>query len=124
MRVVRSAAGILAGFGIFYAAVRMLPEESGLLLNVTLTIIAALAGGYATAWIAGAHEFPHVAAVGMMMVGMGVISMRQEGAVQPGWHQISIAGCGPVSAMIGAAIRLLTKPRQKAKPDGAEAAVR
>jgi len=122
VRVVRSAAGILVGFGIFYAAVRML-AESGLMLSVTLTILAALVGGYATALIAGAHEFPHVAAVGMMMVGMGVVSMRQEGATQPGWQQISIAGCGPISAMIGAAVRLLTKPRQRAKVTVPEAPV-
>lgn len=122
MRLVRSAAGILVGFGIFYGGVRMLPA-SGLVVNVTLTILAALVSGYATALIAGAHEFPHVAAVGMMMVGMGVVSMRQEGAAQPGWHQISIAGCGPISAMIGAAIRLLTKPRQGAKTSSSEAPV-
>ena len=122
MRIVRSAAGIVVGFALFYAAVRMLPE-SGMLVNVTLTIVAALISGYVTALVAGAHEFPHAAAVGMLMVGMGVVLMRQEGAAQPGWHQISISGCGPISAMIGAAIRLLTKPRHRVKGDASEAPV-
>lgn len=122
MRAARSAGGIVAGFGIFYGALRMMPE-TGLMVNVTLTIVAALISGYLTALIAGAHELPHVAAVGISMVFLGVVSMRQQGAAQPGWHQISIAGCGPVSAMIGAGIRLLTKPRQSAKASASEAPV-
>jgi len=63
--------------------------------------------------IAGAHEFPHVAAVGLFMVWLGYMSMRAEGASQPGWEQITIAGCGPISAMVGAAIRVLTKLRKR-----------
>jgi hypothetical protein len=53
--------------------------------------------------------------VGLFMVGMGFLSMRAEGATQPGWQQIAIAGCGPISAMIGGAIRVLTKLRRKSK---------
>lgn len=113
MRVVRSLIGILIGFGVFFAAMRAL-AGSGLMLSVTGAVAAAVVGGYITALIAGAHEFPHVAAVGMLMIGTGFVSMLQEGATKPGWYQIAIGGCGPISAMIGAAIRLLTKPRQMA----------
>ena len=79
---------------------------------MTWTVAAAVVSGYITARIAGAHEFPHAAAVGLLMIGMSFLSMRQEGASRPGWYQITIAGCGPISAMIGAAIRLLAKSRQ------------
>lgn len=113
MRVVRSLVGIATGVGIFFVAIRAL-SGAGLLLSVTGTIAAAIASGYITALIAGAHEFPHVAAVGILMVGTGFVSMLQEGAAKPGWYQITIGGCGPISAMIGAAVRLLTKPRQMA----------
>jgi hypothetical protein len=83
-----------------------------LLLSVSWTVAAAVVGGYITALLAGAHEFPHVAAVVLLMVIASFLSMRQEGIAQPGWYQTTIAGCGPVSAMIGAAIRLLTKRHQ------------
>ena len=113
MRIVRSLAGIVIGFVIFLAIAR-LTSGTGLWLGITATVIAAVLGGYVTALIAGAHEFPHVAAVGMLMIFTGFLSMRQEGATRPGWYEISIAGCGPISAMIGAAIRLLTKLRRAA----------
>jgi hypothetical protein len=100
---------MLFGFGIFFAAVQIL--SGSLLVTVTGTVIAAIVGGYIAARIAGAHEFPYAAAVGMLMIGMSVLSMRQAGVSKPGWYQITIAGCGPISALIGAAICLLTKPR-------------
>ena len=50
--------------------------------------------------------------MGLLMVVVSLVSMRLEGISQPGWYQTTIAGCGPISAMIGAAIRLLTKRRQ------------
>lgn len=111
MRIVRSIAGILLGFGIFLVIARSTAGRS-LLISITSTVIAAILSGYLTALIAGAHEFPHAAAVGMLMIATGFVSMLQEGATQPSWYQIAIAGCGPISAMIGAAIRLLTKPRR------------
>jgi hypothetical protein len=50
--------------------------------------------------------------------------MRQEGVSRPGWYQVTIAGCGPISALIGAAIRLLTKPNQTANSNTSGAASR
>lgn len=114
MRIARSALGVLFGFGVFFAIVQMLFAFAGsLLVTVTSTVAAGVVGGYITARIAGSREFPHAAMVGMLMIGMSVLSMRQAGASRPGWYQIAIAGCGPISAMIGAAIRLLAKSRQE-----------
>jgi hypothetical protein len=123
VRIARSLVSVLFGFAVFFAIVRMLTAFAGsleangpvlnyLLLSVTLTIAAAVLGGYITARLAASHEFPHTAALGLLMVVMSFVSMRQEGISQPGWYQVTIAGCGPISAMIGAAIRLLTKGRQ------------
>jgi hypothetical protein len=127
MKIARSVLGIVFGFGIFLVIVQMVSAFTGslatgtlsntvpvnyLLLSLTWTVAAAVVSGYITARIAGAHEFPHTAAVGLLMIGMSFLSMRQEGASRPGWYQIAIAGCGPISAMIGAAIRLLAKSRQ------------
>ena len=145
MSSARSLLAILFGFGVFFAIVQMLSAFAGslaagtlptasftgnapanyLVLGVVWTIAAAVVAGYVTARIAGAHEFPHAAAVGMLMVGMRFLSMRQEGASTPGWYQIAIAGCGPISAMIGAAIRLLARSKgQTAKANTSGAASR
>jgi len=123
MKFARGVVGVLFGFGIFFAIIHMLSAFAGsltgtapgnyLFLSVGWTVVAAILGGYIAARIAGAHEFPHAAAVGMLMIAMSVLSMRNEGVSRPGWYQITIAGCGPISALIGAAIRMLTKPRQK-----------
>lgn len=123
MKIARSALAVALGFGFFLVVIRTLAVFTGtleegaalmnyLLLSVSWTVAAAVLGGYITARVAGSHEFPHAAAVGLMMVVVSFVSMRQEGIAHPGWYQTTIAGCGPISAMIGAAIRLLTKPRQ------------
>jgi hypothetical protein len=118
VKVVRSLLGVLVGCGLFFALARFLPGLTGaapgndLLFEATGTVVAAVLAGYAAAFIGGAHEFPHAAAVGLFMVGMGFVSMMQAGAKQPGWHEMAVAGCGPISALIGAAIRLLTKSRR------------
>lgn len=134
MKVVRSVAGIALGFLVFFAIIRMLsafagtltnaPPSGYLLLSLAWTIVAAMLGGYIAARIAGAHEFPHAAAVGFLIILMGFFSMKAEGASRPDWYQITLGGCGPISAMIGAAIRLLTKPRQAAKLNTSGAASR
>src|SRR5207248_6896237 len=87
------------------------PAMGYMVVSVVWTVAAAVLAGYVTGRSAGSHEFPYSAGLGLLMVIVGVISMRQEGATQPGWRQIAIAGCGPISAMIGAALRVLTKTR-------------
>ena len=120
MKFARGVVGVLFGFGVLFAIVHMLSAFAGslsntapgnyLFLSVAWTIAAAIVAGYISARIAGAHEFPHAAAVGMLMIAMSFLSMRQEGVSRPGWYQITIAGCGPISALIGAALCLLMKP--------------
>jgi hypothetical protein len=135
VRIARSLVAVILGFGFFLVVIRMLaaftasPDAEGavmnyLLLSVAWTVAAAVLGGYITARVAGSHEFPHVAAVGLMMVVVSFVSMRQEGIAQPGWYQTTIAGCGPISAMIGAAIRVLTKARQTENRNTSAAASR
>lgn len=131
VQVIRSLLSVVIGFGLFLGALQLIPalaEQTGadseairyLLLHVAWTVAAAIVCGFLTALIAGSHEFPHVAAVGMLMVGLSVFSMKDQAIVRPGWYQITIAGCGPVSAMIGAAIRLLWRLRQSARAEKAK----
>ena len=83
------------------------------LASLTSTVLAAVIGVYLTALIAGSDEFPQAAGLGFLLIAMSIVSMRQAGAVRPGWYETSVAGCGPLSAMIGAALRLLTKRRPR-----------
>lgn len=123
MTFVRGVLGIVIGFAIFFGVARFM-TGSGLWLSVAWTVAAGVVAGYLAALIAGGHEFPHAAAVGMLMIGMSFLSMRAEGAPRPGWYQITIGGCGPISALIGAAIRLLSKPRQRANANISAPAMR
>ncbi len=125
VKIARSLAAVVVGFLIFAVFIQVLnmftslAQDGGAVMNflvvsVTWTVAAAVLAGYMAARIAGSREFPHAAALGLLMVILSLVSMRQEGIKQPGWYQTTIAGCGPISAMIGAAIRLLTKGRQTA----------
>lgn len=112
MKFVRGIAGVLLGFGFFYFVARYLAASgSDLWISLAATIAAGAIGGYIAALVAGSHEFPWAATVGLGIVGMGVASMREAGIDRPGWFQIAIAGCGPMSVMVGAAVRLLTRRR-------------
>jgi hypothetical protein len=122
LRIVRSLAAVVIGFVFVLLSLRLLPlivgDPDGLtdrqgfqVLTLVWTVVAAVIAGYLTALIAGAHEFPHAASVGFLLILASLISIRQHALVRPGWYEITIAGCGPISAMIGCALRLLTKRR-------------
>ena len=132
MKVVRSLLSVCLGFAVFFGIVRGMtlvvgsgPDTSGaytngpvmnyLIESLSWTVGAALISGFITAWIAGSREFPHAAALSLLMVIASYVSMRQEGISQPGWYQTSVAGCGPLAAMIGAAIRILAKQRRASR---------
>ncbi|HYA17760.1 MAG TPA: hypothetical protein VEF06_09855 [Bryobacteraceae bacterium] len=126
MRIVRSLASVAVGFGLFVGALQLIPmiglqtgadatRVSYLFMTVAWTVVAAGICGFLTAWIAGAHEFPHVSGLGILMVGLSVLSMQQESLSRPSWYQTAIAGCGPISAMFGAAVRMLWRVRHEVK---------
>jgi hypothetical protein len=73
------------------------------------TVAAATLGGFVTAWVAGQPELPYASGLGLIMIAMSVVAMRQEGASRPGWYETSIAGCGPIAALLGAAVRMLVR---------------
>lgn len=122
MKQLKSLAGVAVGFALFMGAIHFIPGRTNveipgttalqfLIVSVVCTIVAALLSGYTTALIAGYREIPHSSALGMLMIVASFISMLQSGKTHPGWYETAIAGCGPVSALLGAAIRILTKKR-------------
>ena len=118
MRIVRSLAAVVAGYAVMLAIIRYFAPEPGrgmnyFLLSATCIAAASLFGGLATALVADGHELAHAAGLGFLMIVMSVVSMRQAGEARPGWYETSVAACGPMAALLGAAIRLLLKPRAR-----------
>ena len=123
------------GFGLFAGALQLLTwlggatgaESTGMsmmFMTIVWTIVAAVISGFVTAVLAGSHEMPHASGVGLLMIGLSLLSMRQESLPRPSWYQTAIAGCGPISVMIGAAIRMLWRVRQAVKAKTSAAASR
>lgn len=116
MRWVRGAMAVAAGYAAMLLVLRCCapaPAEGidYFLLSAACVAAASLMGGLVTAFAAEGHELAHAAGLGLVMVTMSLVSMRQAGAARPGWYETTVAGCGPIAALLGAAIRLLVKPR-------------
>jgi len=124
VNALRTAAALLAGFAVFAALTGVFRPLVGRTLGVpgfqsftmgilvatlAYSVISAALAGYLAGWIAGRLELAHAAGLGLMIIAMSIVSMRQLGETRPGWYEATIAGCGPVAAMFGAAVRRLTK---------------
>lgn len=124
LRVLRGLAGVVAGFAISIALIAACEwmavntfgaktvDSNYMLASLAWTVIAAALGGFVAARIAGTRELPWSAGVGFLLVMLSVIAMGRRGTAQPGWYETAVAGCGPISALIGGAIRLLTKRKK------------
>lgn len=126
MTALRGICGVIAGFVLAIAVIAACERTAIVTFNVRSigvgymvasvgwTILAGVVGGFVAGWTAGSHELPWAAGVGFLLVLLSVIAMRRHGASQPGWYETAVAGCGPISALIGGAVRLLTKPQRPA----------
>lgn len=105
--LLRGVLAVLAGT-VLVVLTRFIPTDS-LALTVCAVIAAAALAGYLAGWIAGRFELRVASVLGFVMVLLGGFSVVQRSARQPNWQEVAIAGCGPVAALLGAGIRLLTK---------------
>jgi hypothetical protein len=117
VKVARGLVAVFGGYGLMMLILRFFapgPEGTGMpyfLTSVSWTVCAAMLAGFVTAWIAGERELPYASGLGLIMIATSVVAMRNEGASRPGWYETSIAGCGPIAAMLGATVRMLMKSR-------------
>ena len=134
MRVVRSLIAVLAGFVLLATVVGLATPAAmrafGIseprtfhmgffLANLAYTLVAAVAAGYLCGRIAGKHEVAHAAAIGLAAIVASFLTMRQQGATQPGAYDMTMAGCAPISAMVGAALAMMQRiGRQHLLPNG------
>ena len=117
MKVVRPLIGVAVGYAVMALFLHFFgpgPTGSGMgyfIESAAWTVAAALLAGFTTAWIALGAELPAASILGLVIVAMSVVAMRRRGISRPGWYETSMAGCGPVAALLGAAIRLLIRRR-------------
>ena len=78
--------------------------------NLSASAIAALCGGFLTAAIAGRSPLAHGLALAVVIVLMSILSMKQAGASQPRWYQLTLATAMPALALTGAFIRAMLTP--------------
>ena len=92
MRWLRSLSGVAAGFVVFTAVVGVFAHLISRALSIPVlletlgyTVVAAVVAGYLTALIAGRRELAHAAVLGLLMIALSVVSMRQQGEARPVW---------------------------------------
>ncbi len=117
MKVVRGVVGVAVGYAVMALFLHFFgpgPTGAGMayfIESAAWTVAGALLAGFATAWIAVGAELPATSTLGFIIVAMSLVAMRREGISRPGWYETSMAGCGPVAALLGAAIRLFIRRR-------------
>jgi len=117
VKVVRAVVGVAVGYAVMAFFLHFFgPGSTGsgmgyFIESAAWTIAAALLAGFSAAWIAVGSELPAASTLGLLIVAMSVVAMRRQGISRPGWYEISMAGCGPVAALLGAAVRLLIRRR-------------
>ena len=73
--------------------------------NLGYTVVATMLAGYVTAWIAGDREIRHAAVLAKFLFALAILGVVRHGQTHPGWAELILGGCGPVSALFGAAVR-------------------
>lgn len=89
-------------------------NQAFMMVNLAYTSLAAILAGFVTAWIAGRKEIRHASMLGLLMIAASFVSMRQQGQETPGWYEVVMGGCGPIAALVGAALRMLVRSGQAA----------
>jgi len=131
VKLLRSAAAVAGGLAVVVSALLWLAPLAArtfgvegfesfsmplLLAGLSYSVLGAMVGGYITALIAGRRELPHGAALGILIVALALWSMRRRGEIRPGWQEMTLAGCGPVAAIFGSALRMMqNRTRNKGK---------
>jgi hypothetical protein len=123
VKFVKGLAGVVLGFLVFAGIASWLAglgeqwgaaaQSTYLFVNLACIVVGAALAGYIAAFLGDGHEFPWAASVGLLIVILAFSQMRTEGANRPGWYHMMLAGCGPISTLIGAAVRVLTKRRSR-----------
>lgn len=105
---------VLIGFATFllnrtvpeWTAERSASKRTYLVVNIGYTIVAALAGGYITTWIARENQFVHLLALALVTLLLGALSALQMRGKQPVLYQLLLAALTPMAVVAGGFLRL------------------
>lgn len=77
------------------------PSTAYLVLNVTGSALAAVAGGFVAAVIAGRRGFLHACALALILVVLGLVEGGADYVGRPSWYPVAIGILGPLGALLG-----------------------
>ena len=121
--MIRSIVAVIAGYTVMAVLVmlgfglikKLMPEAfptpaafpvTGVaLIIIGLGLIAAIVGGFVSAWIAGQKKLRHGIILGVVVLVLGIISALVSPVEQPLWYNASIILAGVIGVILGAVLR-------------------
>lgn len=82
------------------------PRPAYVVVNLGYSFLAAAAGGYVTAWIAGFGPLRAVLALSIIVLVLGAISALQSKGKQPLWYQMALLIITSIGVVAGGLVRL------------------
>lgn len=123
MVILKSVFALMAGFAVMTVLVIVLtavlqrrfpawvgvptrPRPAYIAVNLAWSFLAAVAGGYVTAWIAAENPLGNALALAIVVLAMSAISALQARGRQPVWYQIALLVISPLGVLAGGMARL------------------
>jgi hypothetical protein len=82
------------------------PRPAYVVVNFAYSLLAAMSGGYVTAWIAAGNPLKHTLVLAIMVLLLGALSALQQRGMQPIWYQLLLLLIAPAEVMLGGLLRL------------------
>jgi hypothetical protein len=123
MVILRAFLALFAGFlsmavivGVVTAVLmKFVPEWTGakgspragyVFVNLGYSFVAAVVGGYVTAWMAQSNPLTHTLALTLIVLLLSALSALQQRGMQPIWYQLTLLAITPVGVFCGGLLRL------------------
>jgi hypothetical protein len=85
------------------------PRPAYVFVNLGYSFLAAAAGGYVTALVAGNNPLYHVLALAIAVLALSALSALQQKGKQPVWYALALVGFTPLGILAGGLVRLRTQ---------------
>jgi len=96
----------LKRFAPEWVGVEARPRPGYVFVNLGYSFLAAAAGGFVSAWIAGASPLPAVLGLAVVVLVMGALSALMARGKQPLWYQAALLAITPLGVLAGGLVRL------------------
>ena len=82
------------------------PNPGYVFVNLGYSFLAAVAGGYVTAWIGQRNPLIHALALAIAVLLLAALSALQQRGQQPVWYLLALVAITPIGVLAGGFIRL------------------